>query len=81
MPIEIAGPWHDVTVRVDTFMTSEGERPGYSFDLEHTPECGGPGCLLETWSWPPEYHQIPGVGEFRVRYTAATGEDGLEWEL
>lgn len=78
----IAAAWHEVTIGVDTFINADGdERPGWTFELGHPPECKGNYCLLEEEYWPPEFHEIPGAGPYRVRINHGAVTSALEWEL
>jgi len=75
--------WHEASITVDTFINADGEeRPGYVFKLNHPPDCRADCCLLEQQYWPPEFHEIPGIGDYRVRYVPFDGgSDGLQWEF
>jgi hypothetical protein len=81
----LKGPWHEVRVYVDTYLDADGdEHDGYFFDVEHSAECDheNDNCILDLDFWPPEAHEIPGVGQQGVRYViplSETEDSYLEW--
>lgn len=78
---EIAGEWHEVSVRVDMVMTADGERPGYIFEDVRCLGCEEPGdCTFLRQYWPPELREVPGPGFYLVRYHAYASIGDLEWE-